>query len=307
MAIEQMVPHAHSGRDQLFMRFRKLVRRNKRIEKAFRSLRAVVHFGPWRTVAHALIRKHRPAMVEPSSGTIPDLVLGGVSGAQVVNAIKQDGYCVAGPLPSDLLRSLRDLTDSLPVGEYTHADQASQAIAALVHHESVRGILRRFFQCEPVLLECSIVVHEVFKPGVIDDQSFDFHFDFAGWQSLNLFIYLTEVTPQTGPHIVIRGTHHGKSVADSWRLRIPLAECERRYGDQIHTLIGPPGTMIFENTEAFHRRGAVGGRRVILNVIYSSHRGLFSHGRGGRSLARYLAKHRPMLRASEESITEQSA
>ena len=274
------------GRARALFGLRKVVRRDDRFLLAFRALRAFVHFGPWRRIARAVIRMVRPAKADLSGGSLAKPFLG-ASEEQIAGAVEQDGYCLAGPLPPEILGSLRELTDRLPIGEYRHADQASPAVASLVHHDAVLGILRRYFRSEPALLECSIVVTD--STDVIDAQSV-FHFDFAGWQSMNMFVYLTDVSATTGPHVVIKGTHHGKSIRDSSRPMISNEEAERRFAGQIQTLTGPAGTMIFENTEAFHKRGPTHGRRAIINALYASHRGAFSQGRGGRSLGKYLAR-----------------
>lgn len=54
-----------------------------------------------------------------------------------------------------------------------------------------------------------------------------------------------------------------------------------RYQNILHLLTGPAGTLFFENTEAYHRRRQGGERRVMLNLLYASHRSLLSHGRAG--------------------------
>ena len=293
-ATETLLP-TPTGRDNLLKKLRKLIRRNEHVVMATRAFRSVVHFGPWRSLAFAAIRKLRPVRAKLNDGTQPDVFLGGASEREVVRSVERDGYCVAGPLPSEIVHAIREVTDSLPVGLYTNAHEACPAVAEVVTHDAVIGILRRYFRSEPALLECGIVVADVGDTTVFDTNSF-FHFDIAGWQSLNMFVHLTDVTGVNAPHVVIRGTHGGKSLRDSSRPCISNEEATLRFGDEIKTLVGPAGTMIFENTEAFHRRGEVGGRRVIINVLYSSHRGALSHGRGRRSLAKYLERTRETAR-----------
>jgi hypothetical protein len=58
--------------------------------------------------------------------------------------------------------------------------------------------------------------------------------------------------------------------------------------------------MFFENTEAFHRRGVIGGRRVMLNVLFASHRGLLSHGRPGRPFSEYQSALQRRAAASQD-------
>jgi hypothetical protein len=106
-----------------------------------------------------------------------------------------------------------------------------------------------------------------------------FHFDYAGWQSLNLFMYLTDVEPDSGAHEVLAGTHRAKRLRDAVRPRMPDEEVAARFGDRIRTISGPAGILFFEDVEAFHRRRIMKRRRAMLNVLWASHRGFLSHGR----------------------------
>jgi hypothetical protein len=63
---------------------------------------------------------------------------------------------------------------------------------------------------------------------------------------------------------------------------MPDVEAAARFGDRTLTVTGCAGTAFFENTEAFHRRRPGGERRVMLNLLFASHRGLLSHGRTSR-------------------------
>jgi hypothetical protein len=115
-----------------------------------------------------------------------------------------------------------------------------------------------------------------------------FHFDYAGWHSLNLFVYLTDVADDSGAHQVVVGTHRRRQVRDAIRPWIPDDEIITRYGEQLRTIAGPAGTMFFEDTEAFHRRLMMKERRVMLNVLYASHRSWLSNGRLTPKYADYL-------------------
>jgi len=115
-----------------------------------------------------------------------------------------------------------------------------------------------------------------------------FHFDYAGWHSLNLFIYLIEVGADSGAHQVVAGTHRSRKLWDAVRPSIPDDEITKRFGGNIRTITGPAGTMFFEDTAAFHRRLILKRRRVMLNILYASHRSWLSKGRLTPKYAEYL-------------------
>jgi hypothetical protein len=69
---------------------------------------------------------------------------------------------------------------------------------------------------------------------------------------------------------------------------VPDEEIEARYPGRVRTITGPAGTMFFENTEAFHRRLMLKRRRVMVNVLYASHRSWASQGRLTPKYADYV-------------------
>ena len=177
---------------------------------------------------------------------------------------------------------------ALPPGEYGDFHEQPD-VRALVFDANVLNVVRGFFGAEPELLECNLVVDGADDPTRVPiHPQRHFHFDFAGWQSLNLFVYLTEVEEDSGAHQVVIGTHRSRQVRDAVRPWVPDDEINARYSDRVRTIAGPAGTMFFENTEAFHRRLMLKRRRVMLNVLFASHRNWLSAGRLVPKYADYL-------------------
>jgi hypothetical protein len=106
-----------------------------------------------------------------------------------------------------------------------------------------------------------------------------FHFDYAGWKSLNLYVYLTDVNKHSSYHVVAKGSHRDIRITDILRGSLTVEEGESRFCYTIKNITGPAGTMFIENTEAFHRRHRGNERRVMLNILFTSHQSLLSHGR----------------------------
>jgi len=151
----------------------------------------------------------------------------------------------------------------------------------IANDPSVKNVLRAYFNSEPELLESTLVVTDPrpHQPLALQNR---FHFDFAGWQSLNVLVYLTDVSNQSSAHVIAKGSHRQIRVRDALRGTISDEEAMQRFGSLIQTITGPAGTVFIENTEAFHRRVRGSGRRVVLNLLYASHRGWFANGRTSR-------------------------
>jgi len=219
-----------------------------------------------------------------------------------VRTLKSDGMALGGVLPPDLLRRLLSLTHDLPSGEYGRAHE-HPAVHELVFDPDVTAVVRGYFGAEPELLECNIVVGHAADPKLASmDQQSHFHFDFAGWQSLNLFVFLTDADDTSGGHQVVVGTHRHRPVRDAVRHWIDDDEIMARFPGRVRTITGPAGTMFFEDTESFHRRLAVTRRRVLLNVLYASHRSWASKGRLVPNLADYLSTSSPTQRRSDRQL-----
>lgn len=271
---------------------RRKLRRNPRLNRAVQVSRAIVHFGPWRHAARAAIRVLRPPRAQmPRSGhtLMPELDPG-----EICSVLESEGMCVIGQLPPSFVSDLRRVTDTLPPRQYARFHEANEEVRRLVSDEALLSVVRSYFGAEPEMLECNMVVGEM-EDGTATptNAQLHFHFDYAGWHSLNLFVYLTDVEPGSGAHEIIPGTHRRKRLRHVIAPWLADAEVTACFGDRIRTIAGPAGTLFFENTEAFHRRRPIRGRRVMLNVLWASHRGILSRGRLTNPYATYVERRGP--------------
>lgn len=265
------------------------------VSHAMRAMRALVHFGPWRSSVHRLISQLRPPGAA-SSGR-ESFFLGPLDCDAVATQLRHHSVAIIGTLPHELLARLRETTDRLPVGHYELMHEIDSDVRRIADDLSVKDLLRACFKAEPVLLESTLVVTDP-RPNQPDVLQNRFHFDFAGWQSLNVLVYLTDVSSQSSAHVIAKGSHRRIRIGDALRGAISDAEATRRFGSSIETITGPAGTVFVENTEAFHRRIRGSGRRVLLNLLYSSHRGWLASGRTSRSHKARRAKLLAHLRDS---------
>ena len=86
----------------------------------------------------------------------------------------------------------------------------------------------------------------------------EFHFDCDGIKWLKYFIYLTDVTLESGPHVYVEGSH--KSFSKPYSLlkkgyaRLKDDEIEDHFGkEKIHKIIGKKGTLVVGDTSCFHK------------------------------------------------------
>lgn len=82
-----------------------------------------------------------------------------------------------------------------------------------------------------------------------------FHFDLDDWRSLKFFFYLTDVDDDTGPHVMLRGSHRFHTAAHQLSPMVGKTEAEvvACYGrDNLVTVHGTAGLGFAEDPFAFH-------------------------------------------------------
>ena len=80
-----------------------------------------------------------------------------------------------------------------------------------------------------------------------------FHYDCDYKKFIKIFVYLTEVEDENGPHIFVSGTHKKKKLVHLNSTRLDDSEIEKNYKNKIKKFIGKSGTIIFEDTFGFHK------------------------------------------------------
>lgn len=103
-----------------------------------------------------------------------------------------------------------------------------------------------------------------------------FHRDNDDWRFVTLFLYLTDVDEEAGPHQLIKGSHTLEGMTaliEKARARgenVPIdalasfsdsnyfsgdfsGTCERAFKNETTNIVGPPGTIFMANTVAAHR------------------------------------------------------
>ncbi len=96
-----------------------------------------------------------------------------------------------------------------------------------------------------------------------------FHRDVDDLRFVKLFVYLTDVTSTSGPHMFVRASHKSEELSE--RIRYADEAVENVFPkEDILTLTGSAGTMFLENTFGLHRGIPPSHEpRLIFQVLYS--------------------------------------
>jgi hypothetical protein len=163
--------------------------------------------------------------------------------------------------------------------EYWNPHNECEAIRQLAHNEKLLQIARQYLGAEPILwlsqLKWSfgdsdekkkLLPSPYREPTQYDGDAF--HYDTLDFKSLTVFIYLTDVDPDSGPHVVVQGTHQSKTFSDLCHIILSDEAAERKFGDRIKMILGPKGTVLFEETSCFHKAARCKTKRLMLSMDY---------------------------------------
>jgi hypothetical protein len=103
-----------------------------------------------------------------------------------------------------------------------------------------------------------------------------YHYDLDRLSWLKIFIYLTDVDENSGPHWYVEGSHIAENkrsqILKRGYVRIEDSELESIYGkDRMKKALGSAGTILYGNTLAFHKGEAPrNSERLILELQYTA-------------------------------------
>jgi hypothetical protein len=182
--------------------------------------------------------------------------------------------------------------DELPAG----VAMASYGLPTVVACPWLMGAINRrdilrlasaYLGCKPTI--CAIGVRWSFPGSTVLDMTQAFHRDPDEWRFLKLFVYLTDVEGDTGPHVFVAGSHstrtrvRGKAYSEE--------QVAARFGKQnVRTILGARGTTFLADTIGIHA-GLPPQRapRLLLQVQYSI-------------LPNFALEYRPVAGTSHEGL-----
>ncbi len=232
------------------------------------ALRDVAITGPWHPLLLAFCRKYsnNPPISATASSLLPDLDRG-----RVAARLGKDGWAGGFRLPVEQVDRIVEFTERSPRQRYDDAHRHCEALREIACDATVLEVARRYLGAEPILYSSAIWrSRKVERPEKVrDSHLFRFHFDVADVKSLVLFVYLSDVDEQSGPHLVIPGTHRRKSLWDTMRLYLDDPTAQRRYVDKIRMITGQRGTAFFEEQTTYHKQSIPQKPRLMLAITYT--------------------------------------
>ena len=242
-----------------------------------------------------LAHRSRADYVRPTSGLLGNLDR--VDVAETAAALDRDGcYRFQRLLPEDMVRELDELSAELaatprstPASDtesnradaarlrstrYDYAPQQlmqNQLVQRVAFDPSFAAIADAYLRCDAALAGVAMWRSVPFGDEPSSAAAQLFHADRDYPQFLKIFIYLTDVTPESGPHVYVRTSHCHRPRPLRRDVRFHDDEVRASYRDEIEELCGSAGTILAADTRGLHKgKAPEHGERLILQLQFAS-------------------------------------
>lgn len=162
----------------------------------------------------------------------------------------------------------------------------------LLADRSILALAQEYLGAPPVADVLNMWWHTNYSPHPDAQAAQFFHFDMDRIKWLKVFVYLSDVGPENGPHTFVKGSHRTGGIPFSLLQRgykrLSDQDVEDNYPrDACMEFSAPRGTIIIEDTRGLHKGAHVrGGPRLILQLQFSN--GLFGAKSPHARIARVL-------------------
>lgn len=152
----------------------------------------------------------------------------------------------------------------------------NQDVQALLADASLLTLAQDYLGVRPRADVLSMWWHTHFHDRADSQAAQMFHFDLDRLKWLKIFIYLTDVNPNDGPHSFIEGTHasHGipQKFLERGYVRLGDEEVLAEFGHAREKVFSAPrGTIIVEDTRGLHKGSVASGNpRLMLQLQLSA-------------------------------------
>lgn len=260
-----------------YFMLRVFLHKNRRLLRSAQILRAWFILGPLRELAVWYFRRYgRTQPIPLDRGDLfPSREIG-----PVVHSLNERGYANGWKVPDGHVDEIIRYANETRFEKYWNPHRECRAIDQIARNEKIVDIARQYLGAEPILwltqLKWSFgeqvgqerdgLLRSDKEPIQYDGGAF--HYDALDFKSLTIFIYLTDVDPSSGPHVLIENTHRTKSFREIYRIIMRDDVANQKFGSRIKTILGKKGTVLFEETSSFHKASRCINKRLMLSIDY---------------------------------------
>lgn len=235
-------------------------------------------------LAKAVAIAHPPYRLPPASGVLGNLAESDL--ARVQRQLETDGYyvfenCLSEEFCERLVQKTQAV-DCMIMGDNIGGDSVRgryergappkaakyllteddttdiSEVQELISDPSIIAVAQNYLKSKPIFSGISLWWSPTFMGAADNQAAQQFHWDMERIKWIRFFIYLTDVTADSGPHCFIAGTHRSGAIPDSL---LKLGYVRHSDETMVETFgkaaykefVGPRGTIIAEDSRGFHK------------------------------------------------------
>jgi hypothetical protein len=150
------------------------------------------------------------------------------------------------------------------------------AVQNIMADESILAVAQEYLGCAPVLDIVSMWWHTAFSKDPDKSAAQYYHFDMDRVKWVKLFFCITDVTPESGPHCFVAGSHRRgatpKALLKKGYARLNEADVRSHFpDDRFIEFTAPRGTIVAEDTRGLHKgKHVVRGDRLMFEIEFAN-------------------------------------
>lgn len=192
--------------------------------------------------------------------------------AAVVDGLRQEGIARGLRVPQSQVSDILNFSVRHQNASHSNPHLICEPIRQIAHDPKIIEIAREYLGVEPILYQTSLYwslpSNNEKKQKPTAWQKAHFHYDIGDFRSVVLFIYLTDVDQESGPHVVIEGTHYKKSFRQMLTRYLNNDTANRQYAERIRVIYGASGEGFFEDLTCYHKRATGTKKRLMLTISF---------------------------------------
>lgn len=149
-------------------------------------------------------------------------------------------------------------------------------VQQLMTDKSLIGVAQGYLRCKPIFDVTTMWWHTAYSKQPDKDAAQFWHFDMDRIKWLKFFIYLTDVSPESGPHCFVAGSQRTggipRQLRDKGYARLTDEEVAACYApERFIEFTAPRGTVLAEDTRGLHKgKHVASGDRLVLQLQFSN-------------------------------------
>ncbi len=254
---------------ELQLGIRRYLNRRRGLLSIIRAFRSIWLLGPWRKM---FLRYHRKFNRNEPLPRYRDTLFDNLDVLTTVTNLENSGYSLGLQVPQAQIDEILHFSECRKLTKHRNPHLTCAAVRRITYDPQIIEVASRYLGAEPILYQTDLYwTHppsdELKRMRAVAQKS-RFHYDVGDFRSLVIFIYLTDVDEDCGPHIVIEATHHNKSAWGLLNRFLNDEAAHKTYGDRIKTITGKRGAGFFEDLTCYHKHAIGTKKRLMLTITY---------------------------------------